>query len=53
MLASKVSKIASELSRAESIPHTRQVLRGWRDAGTLGFNLVSLLLQFMLGSVSS
>jgi len=40
-----VSKIASELSKAESIPHTRQVLRQWKDAGTLGSNLVSLLLQ--------
>lgn len=40
-----VSKITSELSKAESIPHTRQILRQWKDAGTLGSNLFSLLLQ--------
>ena len=36
-----VSKIASELTKADSISYTRQVLRRWKDAGTLGSNLVS------------
>jgi hypothetical protein len=40
----KVSKIASELSNVESISRTSQILRQWRNNGTLGTNLVSLTL---------